>query len=293
MISKVYILLPVHNRRVITEKFIDCLVAQSYSDYHLVLIDDGSTDGTSEMVNSKIGNLTILRGVGNWWWAGSLQQGIDWLKKNGVDDQDIVVFMNDDIIFEYDFFQTALRILDQQVGMLLPQVLNKKTGLVEETGVEADLKKLTFRPATSPDAINCLPTRGLFMRMSELRKVGDFYPRLLPHYLSDYEFTIRANRMGVHLMTSPKLLISFDEETTGFRNFEGLSMFEFVRRYFSIKSAANPVYWTTFILLTSPKLLMPWNILRIWLSAAKAILIHVANTFIIRKKRVACAPPKK
>jgi GT2 family glycosyltransferase len=291
--SNVYILLPVHNRRAITEKFIDCLVAQTYSNYHLILIDDGSSDSTDEMVRAKVSKLTVIRGQGDWWWAGSLQQGVDWLKRNGVEDQDVVVFMNDDVIFERDFFQTALRILDQQVGMLLPQVLNKKTGLVEETGVEADLKKLTFRPATSPDAINCLPTRGLFMRMSELRKVGDFYPRLLPHYLSDYEFTIRASRMGVHLMTSPKLLISFDEEATGFRDFEGLSIVEFVRRFFSIKSASNPVYWTTFILLTSPRLFMPWNILRIWLGAVKAILGQVMRTCFIQRKHVACVPPKK
>lgn len=288
MSYKVYILLPVHNRRAITEKFIDCLVTQSYSQYHLILIDDGSTDGTGEMVRAKIRNLTILRGRGDWWWAGSLQIGIDWMKRNGVEDQDVVVFINDDVIFDRDFLQTALRILDQQVGMLLPQVFNKKTGLAEESGVEADLKRLTFRSAVSPEAINCLPSRGLFMRMSELRSVGDFYPWLLPHYLSDYEFTIRANRMGVHLMTSPELLISFDEETTGFSNFEGLSITEFARQYFSIKSALNPVYWTTFILLTSPKPSIPWNVLRIWLSAAKTILSQVMSTVAIRKKHVAC-----
>ena len=291
--SKVYILLPVHNRRAITEKFVDCLVSQSYSNFHLILIDDGSTDGTDEMVKAKIANLTILRGKGDWWWAGSLQQGVDWLSRNCVEDREIVVFMNDDVIFEYDFFQTAVRIFDQQIGMLLPQVFNKNTGLVEESGIEVDFKKLTFRTAESTVAINCLPTRGLFMRLSDLRRVGGFYPKMLPHYMSDYEFTIRANRLGVPLKTSPELLISFDAETTGFRSFEDLSISEFVRRYFSIKSAANPVYWTTFVLLCSPKLFIPWNILKVWMGAAKAILRQIISTSVSHKKRVACEPPKK
>ena len=286
MNEKVFILLPVHNRRAITEKFVDCLAAQTYLNYHLILIDDGSTDGTSEMVRSRIGNLTVLTGKGDWWWAGSLQRGIDWLNKNGVENQDIVVFMNDDVVFERDFIQTAIEILEHQAGLLLPQVLNKNTGLIEESGVEADLKKLTFKTATSPERINCLPTRGLFMRMSELRLVGDFYPRLLPHYLSDYEFTIRAKRKGVCLKTSPKLLICFDEEATGYRNFKDLPMVEFAKRYFSIKSAANPVYWSTFILLASPKRLILWNILRVWLSAAKAILGRAMSAFGIRRKHV-------
>src|SRR5450631_2537264 len=107
MMQKVYILLPVHNRREVTERFIDCLAVQIYSNYHLILIDDGSTDGTAEMAQAKIKNLTVLNGRGDWWWAGSLQQGINWLDQHGVRDRDIVVFANDDITFEADFFQKA------------------------------------------------------------------------------------------------------------------------------------------------------------------------------------------
>ena len=50
MKGSLYILLPVHNRCDITREFIDCLKAQTFQDYHLVLIDDGSTDGTEQMV---------------------------------------------------------------------------------------------------------------------------------------------------------------------------------------------------------------------------------------------------
>ena len=60
--SKIYILLPVHNRRDQTKTFIDCLTAQTYQNYHLILIDDGSTDGTAEMVQSKIPLAIIIKG---------------------------------------------------------------------------------------------------------------------------------------------------------------------------------------------------------------------------------------
>lgn len=289
----VYIILPVHNRRAITEKFIDCLEAQSYAAYHLILVDDGSADGTEQMVRDRIDPLTVIKGGGNWWWAGSLQQGIDWLKQEGVADSDIVVFMNDDVLFEPGFLKVAVGLLDQHSGMLLPQVFNQGSGSIEESGVQADMKKLTFRTATSPQQINCLPTRGLFMRMSVLRRVGDFYPKLLPHYLSDYEFTLRAGRMGVMLQTSPQLLIRFDEDATGFRSFKELTIAEFLSRYFSIKSASNPVYWSTFIWLASPRLYMPWHILKIWLSAVKAITGQLMYTFNPRRIWAAVSSPKK
>ena len=79
----IYILLPVHNRREITGDFIDCLEAQTWQHYHLVLIDDGSTDGTEQMVRERVENLTVIRGNGDWWWAGCLQQGFNFLKKEG------------------------------------------------------------------------------------------------------------------------------------------------------------------------------------------------------------------
>jgi len=289
----VYIILPVHNRRTITEKFIDCLVAQSYAAYHLILVDDGSTDGTEQMVRARIDQLTVIKGGGDWWWAGSLQQGIDWLKQQGVADSDIVVFMNDDVLFEPDFLKVAVGLLDQHSGMLLPQVFNQASGCIEESGVHADMKKLTFRTATFAQQINCLPTRGLFMRMSVLRRVGDFYPTLLPHYLSDYEYTLRAGRMGVTLKTLPQLLISFDKETTGFRSFKELTISEFIGRYFSKKSALNPVYWSAFVWLASPRLYMPWHILKIWLNVIKAILGQLIYTLNPRRILNALYYPKK
>ena len=69
----IYIILPVHNRKVTTEKFIKSLVAQTYKEFKLILVDDGSTDGTDKMVLSYIPDGIILKGDGNLWWAGGLQ----------------------------------------------------------------------------------------------------------------------------------------------------------------------------------------------------------------------------
>ena len=56
---------------------------QTIKNYHLVLVDDGSMDETETMVRSyiNVSQMTIIKGKGDWWWAGCLQQGIDWLNK--------------------------------------------------------------------------------------------------------------------------------------------------------------------------------------------------------------------
>ena len=270
---KVYILLPVHNRRAVTERFIDCLAAQTFSNYHLILIDDGSTDNTDQMVKAKIKNLTVLKGRGDWWWAGSLQQGINWLEQSGVEDRDIVLFANDDITFDADFLQKAVSILEGlHNALMLPYLRDVKTGLPRETGVDADLQKQTFNTAASQDKINCLPTRGLFMRMSDLRRIGGFYPWLLPHYFSDYEFTIRAHRKGIKLCTSADLIIGLDHDQTGIRKFDADSLIKFLQLCFSKRSTFNPVYQTVFIILTSRLSYMPLSVAKVWLRIFKYAL---------------------
>ena len=279
MMKKVYILLPVHNRSAVTERFVDCLAAQTYANYYLILIDDGSTDGTAEMVQAKIKALTVLNGRGDWWWAGSLQQGINWLEKHGAEGRDIVLFANDDITFDADFLQKAVGILDSlDAALLSPHLRDEKTGLPEESGVEADLQKLTFNEADSPDKINCLPTRGLFMRMADLRRVGGFHPWLLPHYLSDYEFTIRAHRKGLRLITSADIAIQLDREQTGYRSLEHHGFIDFIKRLFSKKYVSNPIYWSTFILLTVPKSHIPGHLFRLWVSTVKMLFFRSASS---------------
>lgn len=283
---KVYVLLPVHNRSAVTERFIDCLAAQTYTNYHLILIDDGSTDNTDQMAQARIENITVLKGRGDWWWAGSLQQGINWLERLSVDDHDIVEFANDDITFDADFLQKAVNILDSlDATLLLPYLRDEKTGEPQESGVEANLRKLTFVPATSPDKISCLSTRGLFMRMADLRRIGGFHPILLPHYWSDYEFTIRAHRKGLRLCTRSDVAISLNREQSGYRNFDALGFKVFLKRYFSKRSVLNPVYHTSFVLLTSPLLSIPLNVAKIWRNAFAYMvrqLIHALRKRIER-----------
>ena len=50
----IYVITAVHNRIRITEEFINQLLMQTYKEISLILVDDGSTDGTSEMVRKKI-----------------------------------------------------------------------------------------------------------------------------------------------------------------------------------------------------------------------------------------------
>jgi len=155
---------------------------------------------------------------------------------------------------------------------VLSACYSSRTGVLLEAGVEADLVNLQFKPAPSPERINCCSTRGLFVRWQDVREIGNFHPRFLPHYLSDYEWTIRAHKKGYQLRTMPDLKLWMDETTSGFRSFDDLDFGTFVRRYFSYRSTLNPWHWSAFTILTSPPARVPLNLLRIWKRTAHALL---------------------
>lgn len=272
--TRIYILLPVHNRVHITRRFIDCLAAQTHHDYHLLLIDDGSSDGTEEMVRTRIGRLTVIRGSGRWWWAGSLHQAYLWLKRRtDVGPEDMALIINDDTEFGADFLENGIEALTgRRKTLLLAQCYSQERGCLVDAGTRVDWKRLSFGNASSPEQIDCLSTRGLFTRALDFIELGGFHPRLLPHYLSDYEFTIRAHRRGYRLVTTPSVRLSLKESETGRRGISATTPVQYLRAYFSRKSTSNPLAWTSFVLLACP---WPWklyHIFTVWKNCASQLL---------------------
>jgi GT2 family glycosyltransferase len=148
-------------------------------------------------------------------------------------------------------------------SLLLAQAY-KSNGEFCEAGVLWNWKNLSCIGVKGGDEINCFSTRGLFMTVGDLQKIGGFYPRALPHYLSDYEFTVRAHRKGFAMISDANVSLRYFEALTGIRSTEGLSIWKTLKTNLSTRSSSNPFHWTTFVLLASPRRYMISNLIRVW-----------------------------
>lgn len=263
----IYILLPVHNRLEETRKFVACLKMQNCRDYHLILVDDGCTDGTADYVGSEIGNLTVVQGNGNLWWAGSLEKARKHLfSLRGVQDEDVVLIANDDITFNKDFLDDILRdTKENRNAIILARCLDRNQGKVIDRGVVVDWKRLEFRQAENASEINVLSTRGLYMTVDVFRRAGRFHPILLPHYASDYAFTHQAYKRGIRLAVSDRAVVYGNMKTTGKHDIDyRANLAEFLSNLFlSRKSVYNRITWTKFIALSCSPRYIPANLFRI------------------------------
>lgn len=273
----IYILLPVHNRIGLSRQFAACLLKQTYHNYHLILIDDGSTDGTSQMMKELIPDCEVVRGKGDWWWGGSLQQGYQRLRKVT---EGYVLICNDDTLFEKDFLERGIERIKQIPDVfLLAAPHNHLTGKLIDKGVYFDFKKNKMHLAENSSQIDFMSTRGLFCSVKSFLTTGGFRSFLLPHYYSDYEFTHRAKKKGFRLVCDESLKISSVESATGPKDISQASgRWSFVKQMFSKRYDYNPFYTANFILLTFP---FPYNFKHAFLTYMRAFKRIVK--FAVRK----------
>jgi GT2 family glycosyltransferase len=100
---KVFVIIPVHNRKHFTYECLDSLTQQSYSNISIIVVDDGSTDGTSEMIARYFSEVKVLHGDGYLWWTGAINFGIKEALRIATH-EDFILVINDDVIVGISFW---------------------------------------------------------------------------------------------------------------------------------------------------------------------------------------------
>ena len=106
---KIIALATCYNRCDLTLRSLDSLYRQSLpSNFSLdiCLVDDGSSDGTSDMVESTFPDVTVLKGTGDLFWAGGMRFGWEHYVKQ--QDFDFLLVFNDDVLLLPDALNTIL-----------------------------------------------------------------------------------------------------------------------------------------------------------------------------------------
>src|SRR5690349_10490763 len=101
----VCVVIPVHNRKSFTYDCIISLYNQTVHADEIIVVDDGSTDGTREMLRKDFPDVHVLSGNGNLFWTASINKGIRYGLELGADH---ILTMNNDTIASRTFVEKMI-----------------------------------------------------------------------------------------------------------------------------------------------------------------------------------------
>jgi glycosyltransferase involved in cell wall biosynthesis len=114
MRSRVSVIVPVRNRRDLVLRLLDALDAQRYRDFEVIVVDDGSTDGTPDEVRARAAagaNIQLLHsgGVGA---VGARRAGVT--AASG----EILAFTDSDCVPDPDWLAAGVAAVDDGAGLI-------------------------------------------------------------------------------------------------------------------------------------------------------------------------------
>lgn len=250
-LAKIAIVIPVHNRK---EKTLNCLhqlrlINKSGIDISTVVVDDGSTDGTTEAINNMYPEVVVLHGNGNLWWSGATNMGVVWALEH---DSDYVLTLNDDIIFDNEMLVNLLGASKSNSNSMSCGVVcdMRNNKIISAGKYTKGILKSEYIWYLAGSDISCLPKKeykmgigcgcAVLYPIDIFKEIGLFDYSKFPHHMGDMDFILRARKRGFEIFVNPKVIIYTSIGDNYFHNqIVNGSTLSNIKGFIDIKSTAN------------------------------------------------------
>jgi GT2 family glycosyltransferase len=211
--TSVAIVFPVHNRKDITLQCLKSLSRLNTADLRVfvVMVDDGSTDGTAEAVQAEYPETEIVKGDGNLWFTAGTNRGISAALKRY---PDYILTINDDAVFDPDFLVRMVSTAENHpksivgAALLLWDQPHKVFQVAPEWriahgGFRHWNKQTIWTLPRKPWEVDIIVGNCVLFPVEAIRENGLMNERVFPHF-GDAEFTPRMKRNGWTLLVEPR-----------------------------------------------------------------------------------------
>ncbi|HMI01440.1 MAG TPA: glycosyltransferase family 2 protein [Pedobacter sp.] len=276
------IVIPIYNRLEVTKIGLKH-ISKSVDFYHaaagerkyevsIVIVDDGSTDGSPDWIEASYPKVTVLRSGGDLWWTGAVNFGIDHCIKQ-VTGLEAIILQNDDVIVDEDWLLNLIDAANANpnslIGCATSTMDNKDkityggrklhSWFAREEMLNLGLSKYRFPKGYVTPSFD-LYGRGIYIPVGVFQKIGLFNQDQFKHR-GDMDIPLRAKKAGFKLLVSydamvyefpehafgldSKKKISLKEAFKALTDFRSSNNLKFVY-YYSLQATRNPLQFTVF-----------------------------------------------
>lgn len=218
--SPIAIVIPVRNRQAHTQQILTQLHQQLAAQAEIIVVDDGSSDGTAALIRDRFPAVHLLEGDGSLWWTGAIAMGMRYALQ--AVNPDYVVWLNDDIVLAADFGDSLLRLCraGQHSAAIVGGIVCDTTypdwivyGGVRQRQPVSRLQAFGDRTEL---AVDFLCGNLVVIPRPVIEAIGLPDAARLPHHGGDYEYVRRARQAGFAALLTSRLQASTCFELSDF-----------------------------------------------------------------------------
>jgi GT2 family glycosyltransferase len=211
-ISPMAVLIACHNRRLKTIRCIQSLQTAAIAEglrYHLIVFDDGSTDGTCEAVLEIEPTATVLRGDGSYYWNRSMYTAFQYATGG---DYASYLWLNDDTNLYQSAFRSIKACLKEHEATDPPIVVgairDPDSGRMSYGGGYRPHPKLRpfhyhlVIPGGKPTPVDVMNGNVVWIPEIVAQRLGNLNPTF-EHGMGDIDYSLRARKEQVAIVQSP------------------------------------------------------------------------------------------
>jgi GT2 family glycosyltransferase len=207
----VYVVTLNWNRRDDTLACIESLSQMEYPNFHIVVVDNGSTDDSVSAIQAHFPAVKVISNPANLGFAGGMNLGIEFALLHGAD---YVFIMNNDTVVDRQLLSELVKEAERspEIGIVGPKIYYYDApDTVWFAGGDRDrwTQAVTRMPrgrddkrVNVPRAVNFLCGCGMLVRRNVLEQVGLFDPGYFMYY-EDADYCIRVEQAGFNLYYVP------------------------------------------------------------------------------------------
>ena len=233
---RVSVIVPVYNGATHIVATVESVLAQTYTDFELIVVDDGSTDGTAELLQSYRGQLRLIQ---------QANQGVSAARNRGLQLAlgEFVLFLDGDDLLYPDKLEQQVACLE--VDHLLGAV-HSGWRLVDEYGRPQRYMTLWQQAPnlTLPGWLKWKPVflGAMLFRRSWLQRIDGFRTDL--HQAEDTDFLLRLSLAGCPMRWLQEITIDYRQHGAGVTQNgrqQASDMSQVLDDFFSNKALPKPI----------------------------------------------------